>query len=104
MTTTDALATVAGATSWTRYRQRGHEMLHARVDEHVARLRWDADQIRELQTSRLRHLLAHAREHAPFHGDRLAGIDIADVDPDDLQALPVIEQKALPLPKKRQRT
>ena len=95
MTTTDPLATVAGATSWTTYRQRGHEMLHARVDEHVARLRWDADQIRELQTSRLHHLLGHARAHAPFHADRLAGVDIADVDPDDLRALPVMTKADL---------
>jgi phenylacetate-CoA ligase len=44
------------------------------------------------QTERadLHRLLRYAAEHSPFHGRRLAGIDLTAVDPADLSALPVM--------------
>ena len=62
----------------------------AGVPEQLARLTWTAERIQQEQAERLQTLLAHAIERSPFHRRRLAGIDVAAVDPADLSALPVM--------------
>ena len=57
---------------------------------HQKRLEWNRAEILSHQRSALRDLLEHAMEHSPFHAQRLAGIDPASVDPDDMAALPVM--------------
>ncbi|MGD9997301.1 MAG: hypothetical protein AB7L17_02590 [Ilumatobacteraceae bacterium] len=64
--------------------------LVAEMPQHFDRLRCGSAQLRELQTSRLRTLLAAAIEHAPFHARRLAGIDPSTFDLADLASLPVM--------------
>lgn len=57
---------------------------------HQERIHWDRAQIEGHQRTALRELLAYASEHSPFHARRLAGIDTAAIEPDDLSALPVM--------------
>jgi phenylacetate-CoA ligase len=55
-----------------------------------------ADEIRALQMSRLRSLLAHAHERCPFYRDRFdaAGLHPDDVrEPEDLRVLPPLEKR-----------
>jgi phenylacetate-CoA ligase len=54
------------------------------------RLEWNRAEILSHQRSALRGLLEHAMEHSPFHAQRLAGIDPASIDPDDMAAVPVM--------------
>lgn len=66
------------------------EQLARRFPEHVARLHWTAEQVREHQRRRLRALLAHASEHSVFHARRLRGIDADAFELSDLAGLPVM--------------
>jgi phenylacetate-coenzyme A ligase PaaK-like adenylate-forming protein len=77
-------------TAFARFRDRLQTALLARLDEHIARLSWDASRIRTEQRTRLRKLLAHASAHSPFHRARLAGIDPDRFELDDLASLPVM--------------
>jgi phenylacetate-coenzyme A ligase PaaK-like adenylate-forming protein len=63
------------------------------VPEHLQRLDWDDDRLAVHQAERLRALLDHARERSPWHAERLAGIDVADLD--DLPRLPVMTKRDL---------
>jgi phenylacetate-coenzyme A ligase PaaK-like adenylate-forming protein len=56
----------------------------------VARLRADPATVAALQADGLRRLLDHAIANSPFHRERLAGIDPAEVRPDNLAALPIM--------------
>lgn len=64
-------------------------MLEGFVDE-AERLTWTADRIAQAQRDGLKALLEHAVENSSFHRRRLAGIDIAGIDPTDMSALPVM--------------
>jgi phenylacetate-coenzyme A ligase PaaK-like adenylate-forming protein len=54
------------------------------------RIGWDRARIEAHQRSALQDLLARAVEHSPFHARRLAGIDVTQIEPGDLSALPVM--------------
>jgi phenylacetate-CoA ligase len=56
----------------------------------IERLRWSAGELEAHQREGLRALLVHAAAHSPFHRRRLAGIDVARVEPADLAHLPVM--------------
>jgi phenylacetate-coenzyme A ligase PaaK-like adenylate-forming protein len=58
--------------------------------EQLARQTWRSERIKREQRDGLHTLVLHAAEHSPFHRRRLAGIDLAGVDPADLSALPVM--------------
>jgi phenylacetate-coenzyme A ligase PaaK-like adenylate-forming protein len=60
------------------------------MPDHVQRLRWSSDRIAAEQSERLRILLAHAVAGSPYHGRRLAGIDVERFGLDDLAQLPVM--------------
>ena len=51
---------------------------------------WPLERIREWQLERLNELLLQAREHSPFHGERLAGIRLPLRDLSEVQQLPVL--------------
>lgn len=57
---------------------------------HQERMGWSRAEILGHQRTALRDLLAHAIEHSPFHGRRLAGIDPASVDPSNMAELPIM--------------
>jgi phenylacetate-CoA ligase len=62
----------------------------ARMAGHIERLGWGADQLAELQRTRLRALLARAIGRSPFHAARLAGINPARFELTDLARLPIM--------------
>ena len=65
------------------------------LEDHVARLDWPRERIERYRTERLRSLLGWARERAPFHAARMAGIDPATATVDDLARLPpMVKQEA----------
>lgn len=64
-------------------------------DELITRTGWGRERIRAHQAERLRALLHHAGVHSPFHAERLAGIDLDAVTPEDLSSLPVMTKTDL---------
>lgn len=77
-------------TGWGRFRADLQAELLARIPEHLERLSWSAEQIESAQRDGLRRLLAHAVAHSPFHRQRLAGADVASIEPAGLGSLPVM--------------
>jgi phenylacetate-coenzyme A ligase PaaK-like adenylate-forming protein len=75
---------------WGRFRADLQAELLARIPEHLERLSWSAEQIESAQRDGLRRLLAHAVAHSPFHRQRLAGADVASIEPAGLGSLPVM--------------
>jgi phenylacetate-CoA ligase len=60
-----------------------------------ARMRWSAGQLAELQTARLRELLACAAERSPFYARRLRGLDPARFELADLARVPSVSKPEL---------
>jgi phenylacetate-CoA ligase len=58
--------------------------------EQIPRLSWSPDQLRTHQADALRDTLRHATAHSRFHRDRLGGVDLESITPDDLGALPTM--------------
>jgi len=77
-------------TDWARFRADFQAELLARTPEHLERLSWGAERIEAAQRDGLRRLLAHAVAHSPFHRQRLAGAEVAGIEPGDLASLPVM--------------
>jgi phenylacetate-CoA ligase len=77
-------------TDWGSFRADFQAELLARIPEHLERLSWGAERIEAAQRDGLRRLLAHAVAHSPFHRQRLAGAEVAGIEPGDLASLPVM--------------
>jgi len=77
-------------TGWGLFRADFQAEFLARIPEHLERLSWGSEQIESAQRDGLRRLLAHAVAHSPFHRRRLAGTDIAGIEPAGLASLPVM--------------
>jgi phenylacetate-CoA ligase len=77
-------------TGWGRFRADFQAELLARIPEHLGRLSWSAERIESAQRDGLRRLLAHAVAHSPFHRQRLAGTNVASIEPAGLASLPVM--------------
>jgi phenylacetate-CoA ligase len=58
------------------------------MPEHMQRLRWPAERLRQERRERLRDLLRVATASSPWHRDRLAGIDPDGFEESDLAGLP----------------
>jgi phenylacetate-coenzyme A ligase PaaK-like adenylate-forming protein len=69
-------------------RQRHLALLAALMPEHVQRLRWPAERLRQERRERLRDLLGVAKRSSPWHRERLAGVDPDGFDEADLAGLP----------------
>jgi phenylacetate-CoA ligase len=69
-------------------RQRHLADLAALLPEHVQRLRWPAERLRQERRDRLRDLLRVAVASSPWHRDRLAGVDPGAFEEADLAGLP----------------
>jgi phenylacetate-CoA ligase len=69
-------------------RQRHMADLTTLMPEHVQRLRWPADRLRQERRDRLRDLLQVAKASSPWHRDRLAGVDPDGFEEADLAGLP----------------
>jgi phenylacetate-coenzyme A ligase PaaK-like adenylate-forming protein len=68
------------------------DVLLARV---LAPFEWSTEQLREHQVTRLRQLVAHAKQGSAFWRERLGGVEPVTVVPEDLAALPVLEKDTL---------
>jgi len=95
MTTTVPAHPAETPTTFAPWRAEANARLLAALPEHLGRARWDRPRIVAHQRTALRELLDHARRHSPFHARRLAGIDLASVEPTDLSALPVMTKTDL---------
>ena len=69
-------------------RQRHLATLMTLMPEHIQRLRWPADRLRQERRDRLRDLLRVARASSPWHRERLAGVDPDGFEEADLAGLP----------------
>ena len=76
-------------------RQLHIEHLLGRLGEHLERVAWSADRLREERTARLRKLIAHAKQHSPWHAGRLQDLDAREIDEDDLHELPTMTKADL---------
>lgn len=59
------------------------------------RLRWSAQALGEERGKRLQALIAHARQHSPWHARRLADVDPLQVNEQTLSALPTMSKDDL---------
>jgi len=82
-------------TAWHRFRADVQAALIAGMADEYDRRTWSADRIARAQRAGLRVLLQHAMERSPFHRERLAGIDVVDVDPADMSELPVMTKSQM---------
>ena len=69
-------------------RQRHLATLMTLMPEHVQRLRWPADRLRQERRDRLPDLLRMAQASSPWHRERLAGVDPDGFEEADLAGLP----------------
>jgi phenylacetate-CoA ligase len=76
-------------------RKRHVEYMFGRLGEHLARLSWSAEQLREERTARLRELIAVAKARSAWHAARLGHIDPRTIDEDGLSELPVMTKADL---------
>jgi phenylacetate-CoA ligase len=82
--------TTTTGTSLDLLRARMATAIGGRMAGHIERLGWGADQLADLQRTRLRALLARALDRSPFHAARLAGIEPARFELADLTRLPIM--------------
>lgn len=58
------------------------------MPEHVERLSWTSEKLRQYQTEALRNLLTEAKEKTRFYGELLGTVDIGNFTLEDLTSLP----------------
>lgn len=66
--------------------------VHNSIPEHIKRLSWSREELRDFQTTRLRNILNTALEKSPYYRDILKGLDIKSFTLDDLSSLPVLKK------------
>ena len=64
--------------------------METKIPAHIGRLAWSDERRRAHQTERLRALLARSLADSPWHARRLAGVDPASFEVDDLASLPTM--------------
>src|SRR5207248_4278618 len=76
-------------------RQRHLADAAARTPEMVDQLEWPADRLAEFEVGEVRRLVKVAKDLSPWHRERLAELDPADLDGTDLRGLPVMTKADL---------
>ncbi|HXJ36077.1 MAG TPA: hypothetical protein VMS22_18755 [Candidatus Eisenbacteria bacterium] len=61
----------------------------------IARLAWTPERLRDERRASLRAILAHAKARSPWHGRRLAGVDVERMEEIDLRSLPTMTKDDL---------
>ena len=84
---------LANAGAFGRSLQRGGIQPNDRVDHCPETLSLPLDQLRLLQTKRLRSVVGYAKEHVPHYRQHMPDADIATID--DVRGLPVLFRDAL---------
>lgn len=85
--TTSSTISAAEPSPYERLRERHLRHWTSLVPEHVQRLRWPAERLRQEREKRLRDLLRVAQRQSPWHRDRLRGVDPDSFGEDDLRKL-----------------
>jgi phenylacetate-coenzyme A ligase PaaK-like adenylate-forming protein len=76
-------------------RQRHVAHLLPQIGEHFERVAWTAERLHLERTAQLRELIATAVQRSPWHRERLADLDLATLDADDVRHLPVMTKSDL---------
>src|SRR4051794_33734962 len=71
-------------------RQRHLQAFAERLPIDAERLTWPLERLHELRDERLRALLRTAKARSPWHGERLADVDVGAVTGADLTAIPAM--------------
>jgi phenylacetate-CoA ligase len=79
--------------SYERVRAAHLHAVQAAMEDHIARLDWQREQIEHHRDQRLRMLLGYALERSPFHARRLSGLDPSRATVSDLASLPVMTRQ-----------
>jgi phenylacetate-CoA ligase len=66
-----------------------------RLPAEVAKVTWPLERLLELRDTRLRALIRHAREHSPWHRERLADVDVDGLTGEHMGALPTMTKADL---------
>ena len=65
------------------------------LTDHLARLTWTAEQLREERERRLRGLLRTAKAKSPWYAERLSHVDADSFREDDLSSIPAMTKDDL---------
>ena len=76
------------AASYEETRRRHFSYMMELMPQYVARLQWPRAKIDTQQTQALQELLSHARDHSPWHRERLSNLDLDRFGPPDLARIP----------------
>ena len=79
-----------GRSAYERIRAAHLSAVQGALLDHVGRLDWSAEQIRQHRDWRLRSLLAYAHERSAFYAERLRGRDFEVVTAADLASIPML--------------
>ena len=79
-----------GRSAYERIRAAHLSAVQGALLDHVGRLDWSAEQIRQHRDWRLRSLLAYAHERSAFYAERLRGLDFEVVTAADLASIPML--------------
>jgi len=71
-------------------RQRHLDAIAKRLPDHLARLSWSTETLKQERQKGLRSLLKHATDNSPWHRDRLSNVDIDTFQETDLGSLPIM--------------
>lgn len=83
------------AASYEETRRRHFSHMMELLPQYVARLQWSRAKIDTQQTQALRELLSHARDHSPWHRERLRNLDLDRLGPADLARIPSMTKNDL---------
>ncbi len=71
-------------------RARHRALFAQRLPEETHKVTWPQERLFKLRDERLRELIRHAREHSPWHRERLHGVNVDGLSGQDLSALPTM--------------
>jgi phenylacetate-CoA ligase len=81
--------------SYEQTRRRHVQSMLERLDGHMQRLRWSAEQLQQERDERLRQLLTVAKQRSAWHRRRLSDVDERTMDEHGLRELPVMRKEEM---------
>lgn len=77
---------------FTTLKQELEELAKRKMHEHLEHLNWSREKLEDYQLAKLKELLKHAKRHTGFYKEKLAFLDIEDIESfrlEDLSSLPI---------------
>jgi phenylacetate-coenzyme A ligase PaaK-like adenylate-forming protein len=81
--------------SYEELRQRHLAEMMARIPEHLERITWPVERLRAEREEKLRALVRVAKEHSPWHRERLADLEPDTLHEAELERIPVMTRDDL---------